>query len=48
MKTTTHTENLRQYKSRSYKIVEHILAFASNSNLLTEVKDLSPNFKRIA
>ena len=48
MTTTTHAENLRQYKSRFSLIVEQILPFASSTNLIREVKSLSPNFKRIA
>ena len=48
MTTTTNAENLRQYKSRFSLIVEQILAFASSTNLITEVKSFSPNFKRIA
>ena len=44
----TNAENLPQYKSRSYLIVEQTLAFASSTNLITEVKSLSPNSKRIA
>ena len=47
MITTTNAENL-QYKRRFSLIVEQILAFASSTNLVREVKNLSPNFKRIA
>ena len=46
--TTTNAENLWQYKSRHSPIVEHILAFASSTNFVREVKNLSPNVKRIA
>ena len=37
----------QQYKSRFSPIVEQILPFASSINLVREVKNLSPNFKRI-
>ena len=47
MTTTTNAENLRQHKSRFTWIVEQILVFASSTNLGREVKNLSPNFKRI-
>ena len=48
MATATNAENLRQYKSRFYLIVEQILAFDSSTKLVREVKNLSPNFKQIA
>ena len=48
MTTTTNDENFRQYKSRFSLIVEQIIAFASSNSLVKEVKNLSPNFKRIA
>ena len=48
MTTTTNAENLRQYKSRFPLIVEQILAFTSSTDLVEEIKNLSPNFKRIA
>ena len=48
MKTTTNAENLRQYKSRFSLIIEQILAFPLNTNLVRKVENLSPNFKRIA
>ena len=48
MTTATNAENLRQYKSRFPFIVEQILAFASSTNLVREVKNLALNFKRIA
>ena len=47
MTTITNTENLRQHKSRFFFIVEQILAFASSTNLVREVTNFSPNFKRI-
>ena len=47
MITTTNTENFRQYKSGFSLIVEQVLVFTSNTNLVKEVKNLSPNFKRI-
>ena len=48
MTTTTSAENLRQYKSRFSFNVEQVLAFASSTNLVREVKNLSPNFQEIA
>ena len=48
MTMTTNAENLGQYKSRFSLIVEQILAFTSSTNLVSEVKNLSSNFKRIA
>ena len=47
MKTTTDAEILRQYKSKFSLIIEEILAFPSRTNLVRNVKNLSPNFKRI-
>ena len=47
MTTAANAENL-QYKSRFSLIVEQILAFAWSTKLVREVKNLSPNFKRIA
>ena len=41
MKTTTNTENLQQYKSRFSLIAEQILTFASGTNLVREVSNLS-------
>ena len=40
---TTNAENLRQYEIRFSLIVEQILAFASSTNLVREVKNLLPN-----
>ena len=49
MTTTTNAENSRQqYKSTFSLIVNQILAFTLNNDLIREVKNLSPNFKRIA
>ena len=48
MTTTTNVENLGQYKSRFYLIVEQILAFPSSTYLDKKVESLPPNFKRIA
>ena len=45
MTTTTYTENLRQYKSIFPFMVELVLASASSTNLVSKVKNLSPNFK---
>ena len=47
MTTTTNAETLQQYKS-SFFIVKQMLAFASGANLVREVKNYTPNFKRIA
>ena len=48
MTATTNAENLQQYKIRLSLIVKQILAFASHPNIVTELKNLSPNFKQIA
>ena len=50
MTEATNAENLRQYRfyDNLDLIVEQILAFASVSNMVREVKNLSPNFKKIA
>ena len=48
MTTTTNAENLRQYKSRFSLIVEQILLLASSINLVREVKNLFPDFNRLA
>ena len=47
MTTATNAENLPQYKSRFLLIEEQTLAFASGTNLISKVTNLSPNFKRI-
>ena len=47
MTTITNAEQLRQYKSRFPVIVEQILAFASSTNLVREVKSMSTNVKRL-
>ena len=44
MTTTTNVKNLWQYKSRFFFILWEILAFALRTNLVREVKNLSPNF----
>ena len=44
MTTTTVAENLRQYKSRLLLTVEQILTFTSSTNLVGEVKNVSPNW----
>ena len=46
MATTTHAENLRQYKIRFSLIAEQLLAFTSHPNMIREVKHLSLNFKQ--
>ena len=48
MTTTRKAENLLKDNSRFSFIVEQILGFASSTNVAREVKNLSPNFKRIA
>ena len=48
MTTTANAENLWHYKRRFPLIVEQILAFSANCNLVTEVKNFSQNFKQIA
>ena len=45
---STNGENVRQYKIRSFLIVEQILAFATNNNFVKEFKNFSPNFERLA
>ena len=47
MTVTTNVENLQQYKIRFCLTAEQILFFASHPNIVTEVKNLSPNFKQI-
>ena len=48
MTAAADAENLRQYKVKFSLIAEQILAFASHPNKVSEVKQLSPNFKQIA
>ena len=48
MRTITNTENLGKYRSRCFLILEQILAFASSTYFVREVKDVSLNFKSIA
>ena len=48
MKTKVNVKNLRQYKKRVSFIVEQILAFSSNTNLVIEVKNLPQNLERIS
>ena len=47
MTTITNAEKLRQYEN-VFLIIERILAFALSINFVSEVKNVSPNFKRIA
>ena len=44
MTTITNAEHLRQHKSRLSLIVEQILAFASSTNLVGEVKNVFRNW----
>ena len=37
-----------EYKSRFYLIVQKILAFASSTNLVRNVRNVSPDFKQTA
>ena len=43
----TNTKNVQQNTSRFSLVVEHILTFASSTNLVREVEIKSPNFKQI-
>ena len=46
MRAITNTE-LLQYKRKISLIARQILACTSSTNLLREVKNLSPNFKQL-
>ena len=48
MTATTNVENLLQYEIRFSLTAEQIKDFASRPNMLREVRNLPPNFKRIA
>ena len=48
MTMTTNAENFRQCKSRLSLIGEQIVTFALTTNLVREVKNLSPNSKQIS
>ena len=48
MTTAKNPKNLQKNKNIFYSIVEQILAFAASTDLVREVKNLPPNFKRIA
>ena len=47
MTTVADIKNLRQHNIIFALIAEQILAFAEHSNIVREVKTLSPNFKQI-
>ena len=47
MTAATNTENLQQFKSRFFFIVEQIMAFPSSLDMVQEVKNMSANFKQI-
>ena len=47
MSATTNVENLQQYKIRFSLITEQALAFSLKRNMVSEVKNLSPNFKQV-
>ena len=44
---TTNSENLQQYKLRFSLITEQVLAFTLHPNIVSDVKNLSPNFSQI-
>ena len=46
MTTKTYAENYRQYKD-NFLTVEQTLPFTPSTNLIREVKSLSPKFKEI-
>ena len=48
MTMKTNVENIRQCKSTFSFTAEQTLDFAPSSNLVREVRNLPPNFKRIA
>ena len=45
MTATTNVENSRRHKSRFSLTVEQILAFASSTTMVREIKNLSPSFQ---
>ena len=47
MSGTTDAENLQQYEIRFSLITEQVLDFALHPNMVSKVKNLSPNFKQI-
>ena len=47
MSGTTNVENLQQYEIRFSLITEQVLDFALHPYMISEVKNLSPNFKKI-
>ena len=47
MTATTNAETLRQNKIRFSLIVEYMLAFVSRPKMVTEVKNLYLNFRKI-
>ena len=46
MTATTCADNLPQNEIRFFLLVEQILAVASSLNMISELKNLSPNFKQ--
>ena len=48
MTTIANAKNFHLFNLRFYFIVEQILAFALNPNIVKEVENLPPNFKQIA
>ena len=48
MTTAANAKNLWPYKIRFSMIVEQMLDFALSTSVVTEVQNLSPNFKRMA
>ena len=45
--STTNVENLQQCKIKFSLVTEQVLVFALHPNMVSEVKNLSPNFKQI-
>ena len=48
MSATTNVGNLQQCEIRFSLITEQVVAFALHPNMVSEVKNVSPNFKQIA
>ena len=48
MTATTKAKNLQRYKIKFSLTLGQILAFALSPNMVSEVKNLYPNFKQIA
>lgn len=48
MATITNAENLKQYDSTIFRIVEQMFAFTLGTNFIRKVKNVSPNFNQNA